>query len=193
MTGKIQKQISLNRYIRNILSGKPKSYIKINFASDNEYTKCIYDLISSPIVKSMNNFIQHSDISCFEHCINVSYHSYLICRRLGLNYQSTARGALLHDLFLYDWHIEKPENGLHGFIHPFIALRNANKYFDLNDIEKDIIEKHMWPLTLKFPKYKESAIVSFVDKYCTLMEIFKINNREFIYRIEECVSQLNNA
>jgi uncharacterized protein len=62
----------------------------------------------------MEKFIQHSDVSCLEHCMSVSYNSYLICRRLGLNYQAAARGGLLHDLFLYDWHVSKPENGLHG-------------------------------------------------------------------------------
>jgi len=30
----------------------------------------------------------------------------------------------------------------------------------LNEIEEDIIRKHMWPLTLVPPKYKESFIVS---------------------------------
>lgn len=151
---------------------KSKSCKKIDFYSDSEYIKCVKDLINSPVVQSMDKFIQHSNLSCFEHCISVSYHSYLICRWLGLNYQAAARGGLLHDFFLYDWHISKPQNGLHGFTHPFTALKNANKYFVLNNMEKDIIEKHMWPLTLKMPKYKEALIVCFVDKYCAFMEIF---------------------
>jgi uncharacterized protein len=107
----------------------------------------------------------------------VSYNSYLVCRVLGLDYQSAARGGLLHDFFLYDWHITKHEEGLHGFTHPGTALKNANKKFSLNKIEKDIIEKHMWPLTIRFPKYKESFIVSFVDKYCSVIEIIKFRKR----------------
>jgi uncharacterized protein len=171
---------------------KSKMSIKINSQNDNEYIKFVADLINSPVVQSMENYIQHSDVSCFEHCINVSYYSYLICRRLGLDCQAVARGALLHDLFLYDWHITKPENGLHGFTHPYAALENANKHFDLNDMEKDIIQKHMWPLTLKLPKYKESFIVSCMDKYCAILEIIKVNNRENINRIKEYVGQLEN-
>lgn len=159
---------------------KSKLHLKTNFKCENEYKKCVADLINSPVVLSMENFIQHSDMSCLEHCISVSYSSYLICRRLGLNYQAAARGGLLHDLFLYDWHVSKPEKGLHGFTHPLEALRNANKYFDLNDIEKDIIEKHMWPLTLKLPKYKEALIVSFVDKYCAFMETLKVHSGGYI-------------
>lgn len=160
--------------------------MKVDFDSDNEYKKIISDLINNPVVKSMEQYRQHGYVSCLEHCIYVSYNSYLICKRLGLNYHASARGALLHDFFLYDWHTSRPENGLHGFVHPFIALENANKYFELNDIEKDIIEKHMWPLTLKPPKYKESFIVSFVDKYCAFKEsikVIKIRDREFFRNI----------
>ena len=35
----------------------------------------------------------------------------------------------------------------------------------LNDIEKDIIIKHMWPVTIRFPKYAESFIVGIADKF----------------------------
>lgn len=124
----------------------------------------------------MKKYIQHSDITCFEHSIHVSYKSYLICRHLGLDDRSAARGGLLHDFFLYDWHNTKPRSGLHGFTHPRAALDNANKRFMLNEIEKDIIEKHMWPLTPSLPKYKESYIIVLVDKYCSFMEIMKLYN-----------------
>jgi uncharacterized protein len=166
-----------------------KLKIKIDPKSDDEYKKIVSDLINNPVVKSMEQYMQHGNVSCLEHSIYVSYNSYLICKRLGLNYRAAARGGLLHDFFLYDWHTSKPQNGLHGFIHPFIALENANKYFELSDMEKDIIEKHMWPLTLKLPKYKESFIVSFVDKYYAFMESIKVNNREFIKSI---LSQLES-
>ncbi|MDD3225688.1 MAG: HD family phosphohydrolase [Clostridium sp.] len=173
--------IKLKRYL--------KPDISIGIKEEIEYKECIADLIENEAVQSMKRFIQHSDLSCFEHCINVSYNSYLICRHLGLDYYAAARGGLLHDLFLYDWHITKHKNGLHAFSHPYAALKNANNYFELNDKEKDIIQKHMWPLTLKLPKYKESFIVSFVDKYCAFAEVVRTNNREHLYRIEEFVSK----
>lgn len=37
-------------------------------------------------------------------------------------------------------------------------------------MEQDIITAHMWPLTRHFPKYKESYIISFVDKYAACKE-----------------------
>lgn len=162
---------------------KSKLRSRADFASHIEYEKCISDLIQDETVRSMENYIQHSDITCIEHSIYVSYISYLICRYIGLDYRSAARGGLLHDFFLYDWHITKPSNGLHGFTHPYTALENANRVFDLNNLEKDIIVKHMWPLTVKLPKYKEAFIVAFVDKYCASMEIIKFGRKANIFSL----------
>lgn len=78
---------------------------------------------------------------------------------------------MLHDLFLYDWRKPRPDGKkLHAFHHPRTALDNASKIFDLNDKEKDIILKHMWPLTVVPPKYVESFIITLTDKYATLEE-----------------------
>ena len=86
-----------------------------------------------------------------------------------------ARAAMLHDLFLYDWRKSQRDveiYGLHAFAHPKIALKNASKIFDLNNKEQDIIVKHMWPVTLSLPKYKESFVITFADKYSALKESF---------------------
>lgn len=164
---------------------KLKSSLNIDSACESEYRKCIYDLAQHEMVISMKNFIQHSDINCLEHSLYVSYVSYLLCRRIGLDYSSAARGGLLHDFFLYDWHIAKPYRGLHGFIHPYIALQNASKYFNLNEREKDIILKHMWPLTISLPRYKETFIVILADKYCAFMEVTKFVSKDEIYRLNQ--------
>ncbi|MFL0194785.1 HD family phosphohydrolase [Clostridium sp. WILCCON 0269] len=162
-----------------------KSIWKLKEDPDNydEYKHCINDLIQNEAVLSMGNFIQHSNISCLRHSIYVSYMSYLVCKKLGLDYSSAARGGLLHDFFLYDWHIKRYDSGLHGFTHPYTALGNANKLFHLNDVEKDIIVKHMWPLTIKLPKYKESFVVTLADKYCASMEIIKFDSKTNMYRL----------
>ncbi len=143
----------------------------LDYSKDSEFKEIIKDMISNNAVLQMKNYRQHYDTNCFDHCINVSYYSYLVCKKLGLDYKSISRAGLVHDLFLYDWRIKQTDiKGLHAFNHPRIALENANKLFDLNDKEKDIILKHMWPLTLKLPKYKESYIIGFVDKYCAIKE-----------------------
>lgn len=137
----------------------------------HEYTECVGDLLESDIVLLMDQYRHHKNITCLEHSVHVSYSSFLLCKLLSCDYRSAARGALLHDLFLYDWRTTRPEQGLHAFAHPLIALENANKHFTLNEVEQDIIVKHMWPVTAKPPRFKESFIVSCVDKHCALMEI----------------------
>lgn len=152
-----------------------------------EYKETISNIMNNPIVNTMEKYIQHSDITCLSHSIIVSYYSYRICRFLRFDHCSAARGALLHDFFLYDWHIPNPEHKLHGFTHPQTALRNSNKYFILNKIEKDIIVKHMWPLTIKLPKYKEAFIVCMVDKFCTVLETLRLYNKKKIQVIKESI------
>ena len=44
--------------------------------------------------------------------------------------------------------------GTHAFIHPRVALRNAEKLTPLNK-EKDIILKHMFGATLAVPRYPD--------------------------------------
>lgn len=120
----------------------------------------------------MKKYRQHHKINCLDHCLFVSYNAYIICKKHDLDYISTARAAMVHDLFLYDW--RKRENGrkgLHAFTHPYRALEIASSFLELNDKEKDIILKHMWPVTFfSFPKYIESFILTLVDKYCALSE-----------------------
>ncbi|ATW26439.1 HD family phosphohydrolase [Candidatus Formimonas warabiya] len=152
-----------------------KMSLKADSSTFSEYHKCISDLIENDIVWAMSGFKHHGNITCLEHSVHVSYKSFLMCKSLGLDYRSAARGGLLHDLFLYDWHRTKPAQGWHGLVHPLIALENANKNFSLNKIEKDIIIKHMWPLTMNLPRYKESFIVLLVDKYCALVESMKFS------------------
>jgi len=129
----------------------------------------------------MKNFKQHYDVSCFDHCLHVAYYTYFICKKLKLDYISATRAAMLHDFFLYDWRTkyrDEEYNYPHAFAHPKIALRNSQLYFDLNSKEQDIIKKHMWPLTFSLPKYKESYIVTLIDKYSTLRESFSYYNSQ---------------
>jgi len=137
-----------------------------------EHQNCISELLEHEAVKTMDMFRHHKETSCLDHCQRVSYYSYKVCRFFGLDYVSAARGGLLHDLFLYDWRTTKRDEGLHAFVHADIALTNALEHFHLNDREKDIIQKHMWPVTLERPKFMESFIVSIMDKYCAFVELF---------------------
>lgn len=142
--------------------------------ADKYFISIISDMIENNTVKQMNDFKQHYETTCFEHCLVASYYCYLLCKKFNLDYISCSRAAMVHDLFLYDWRKrQNARKGLHAFTHPQTAYDNASKLFDLNEKEKDIIVKHMWPVTLALPKYKESYILTLVDKYCALNESYQ--------------------
>lgn len=121
----------------------------------------------------MSRYPHHGDTDCYAHCMHVAEYSYRICKALDLNAEEAARAGLLHDFFLYDWHVHAAETGkhFHGFTHPREALKLAEKFFVLTPLERDMILKHMWPLTLVPPKYRESYVICAVDKYCCVCEI----------------------
>ena len=151
------------------------------FRVDTEaYLADVEDLYSLSEVQQMDAIPHHRGVDCLEHSIRVSVHSYNICKRLGLDARTAARGAILHDLFLYDWSKVRPKEGLHGFVHPGIALRNAKRITQVTKREEDIILKHMFPLTIKPPVYFESMIVCLVDKYIAAIELFGLTRKNLL-------------
>lgn len=147
--------------------------MKNNIDTFDEFVEIITPLLQEPKIIKMNEFIQHGDTSCLMHTLSVAYYSFNLAKkwRLKIDEKSLVRGAIFHDYFLYDWHDRSIRPRFHGFKHPLIALNNAERDFDLNKIEKDIILKHMFPLTfLHMPKHKESFLVCLADKIVTLKE-----------------------
>jgi uncharacterized protein len=145
----------------------------INPDDYEEYYKIISDIIANPEFRKTIGF-KHHHSSIYEHSLYVSYYSYRLAKKFKLDHKSTARGALLHDFFLYDWKRPHPEKGKnHGKEHPKTALRNAGRQFTLNDTEKDIILNHMWPFTITFPNTMETMVVLMVDKFMASKEFFQ--------------------
>ncbi len=151
--------------------------ILITNEEKREFICTVRELLQVEQVLEMNRYIQHGNTSTLTHCLCVAYHSYRLALLLPMqfHYKSLIRGAILHDFYLYDWHIPDKSHRLHGFVHPKFALRNARRYFNINSIEEDIIFKHMWPLTLRTaPSCRESFLVCIVDKVCSLAETLYI-------------------
>ncbi len=152
----------------------------MTYIQNDFFLKIITEIAKSSNISSEVEYTQHGNTSCLRHSIGAAYYSYKWAIKLWKDKfaaKELIRGALLHDYFLYDWHYNAfPPNGLHGFSHPFTAWQNASKDFSLTDRESNIIKSHMFPLTLtKIPKYRESVIVTLVDKYCSLYEVFSRN------------------
>lgn len=73
------------------------------YREDDEFMAYVGHLIEKPSVQRLKGITHHIHSNRLEHSINVSYTSYKIAKKFGWNARSTARGALLHDLFYYDW------------------------------------------------------------------------------------------
>ena len=125
-------------------------------------------------VQKMKDYMQHGHVSTFQHSINVVVISYMIAKiwNWKVDLSVLLVGALLHDFYLYDYHTGRiRDNGIHGFIHPVTAKENAIEHFELTGKELNVIESHMFPLTItKWPRCKEAIIVSIADKYCAIKE-----------------------
>lgn len=133
------------------------------------------DILHSENFRRTQEYIQHGSMTVYNHCMDVARCSLIINKKLGLNCNKhdLIRGALLHDYFLYDWHDKEylsQRGRLHGFRHPVAALKNAEKEYSLSDTQREIIRKHMWPLTIVPPTCGEAWVVAAADKYCSFRE-----------------------
>ena len=126
-----------------------------------------------PHALEMQQFIQHGTVTTYEHCMRVVRIAFWLNRRLGLaaDEVSLVRGAFLHDFYLYDWHNCADITHWHGFKHPLIARYNADAVFKLNEKERNIIQTHMWPLTItQLPRCREAYLVCLADKMSSSWE-----------------------
>lgn len=137
------------------------------------------DILQSENFKKTKEYVQHGTMSVNSHSINVAKYSIALSKKLRIkcSHRDLVRGALLHDYFLYDWHDKDREDYrfFHGFYHPGIALKNASKEYELTPRQRDIIGKHMWPLTVVPPMCREAWIVTAADKYCSFMETVRLH------------------
>ena len=162
--------------------------MNLDWKNDLEYMSYVEDLMEREEVQKLAEYKQHRTATRLSHSISVSYISYRLAKRLKGNARATARAGLLHDLFYYDWRDTKFDEGTHAYVHPRIAVKNAEKLTELSDLERDIIIKHMWLATIAPPKYKESYIVTFVDKYCAIHEGVVPSIRSMKKRVKQMFS-----
>ena len=133
----------------------------------------VRQVCSSSRMNKSRTFYQHGKINIYVHSLRVAYICYYWVKKYHLHVDEKAliRGALLHDYFLYDWHDKEHEHKRpHGFFHPSAALCNAKQDLILTRKEENIIQRHMFPLTLIPPGCKEAWLVCMADKVCSTRE-----------------------
>jgi len=145
---------------------------KIKLSNEEEFIEIVKEVCRESSFPETEQYIQHGITSVYDHSLAVAYYSCWLAERFQIKVRKREliRGALLHDYFLYDWHEKTEGRRFHGFTHPGCALRNAARDFNLTRVEKDIIRKHMFPLTPIPPMCREGLLVCIADKVCSTYE-----------------------
>ena len=136
-----------------------------------EYYGCVSDLLDDKSVLMLRDFRHHIATTRFQHSLNVSYYNYRLCKLLRLDARAAARAGLLHDFFLYNRKSHKKTERSHAAEHSKTALRNASERFSISELESDMIVNHMWPMTKKLPRHRETFVITIVDKFCAVAEV----------------------
>ncbi len=128
----------------------------------------------NPEILKLKQYPNHRISNLYDHSSRVALCAYALSHRLHMEVDGAAlaRGAMLHDYYLYHAQsYKKITYREHLLGHPHTALVNAKEHFVLSKKEENIIESHMWPMTLtKLPRSKEAFLVQLADKVCAFGE-----------------------
>ncbi len=136
-------------------------------------------------------FPHHHKLSVWDHSILVSFRSFLMARIFNADIRVCAIAGLLHDFYPWSWiyteELELLDDGkylvevrtkhslfkMHGFTHAKAAAENYVKYFPELENPKitNAIKRHMFPLNIIPPRYKEGFIVTTIDKINSVHEL----------------------
>lgn len=152
-----------------------------NKYQDRDYMNLVSDILYHNKFEQIKN-ITHHGLNRYDHSVRVSYYSYKVTRFLGLDYKKTARAGLLHDFFLEKNENVKVKKKLNNWInHPKKAVQNSKNYFNVSDIEEDIIVSHMFPVAFRLPRYLESWVVVLIDDFVSIYEAVSIRGQQISY------------
>lgn len=145
------------------------------------FREIAYPVLTNPAYEQLAFYTHHNRVTRLQHSLSVAFMSFRIANFFHMKHmEEIVRGALLHDFFYercnYKDYWKDVRTGpllLNSvcFMHPYAALDNSMRYFDLTEIEQNIIASHMFPLAITMPKYKGCAAVILSDKVCCFAEL----------------------
>ncbi|MBE6658486.1 MAG: HD domain-containing protein [Ruminococcaceae bacterium] len=140
-----------------------------------DFVPLVRDILQTEEFRNMKNYKHHIRGNLYDHSVKTAYLCYRHHRRFRLKSDigEVVRGALLHDFYLYDLHDKSTRRKFHWFRHPEKALQNAlRKYPDLTPSQRDMIRRHMFPLTPIPPRTKAGWLICFYDKVAAVSDRF---------------------
>jgi len=143
----------------------------MSLEKNQEFDHLVKDILDKNEFKALDHELHHG-ISRYGHCVRVAKSTYYLAKKFHWDYEAITRAALLHDFFT-DEQLENENIMKTWCLHPVVALENSKKYFDLNERQENIIVSHMFPTCKVMPKYKESWLVTCVDKGVSFYEMYR--------------------
>ncbi len=151
----------------------------------------VEDILLNDEFQKRKLFMHHHNMSVWDHSILVSFNSFIFGRYFNADIRICAIAGLLHDFYSQAWLstpvLEHLENGkytilmkqkkslfkMHGFVHAADAARNYVKFFPELENKKitNAIKRHMFPLNIIPPRYKEGFIITIIDKWNSVHEL----------------------
>lgn len=148
----------------------------------DKYNAYLDDLVKNDkYIQAMRFFVHHHRWTVLDHAIHVAKFAIKkASKKKNIDMESLIRGCLLHDFYLYNWRDKNNVHKPHLKKHPWIAYNNAFVvYGNINDIEREIITRHMWPINIKGKiKYRETRIAILGDKICGMGEAFAFSRKK---------------
>lgn len=179
----------------------------------DEWYQIVEDILRNPEFQKRKLFMHHYNLSVWDHSILVSFKAFMASRYFGASPRICAITGLLHDFYSQAWistpELEKLENGryvkalkepkpwykMHGFTHAKDASINYVKYFPELEDKKitNCILRHMFPLNIIPPRYKEGFIITAVDKLNSVHELPSITyvSKKVIHKTYKILSDIN--
>jgi len=143
-----------------------------------DFDHIVKDILKNEDFKKLDTELHHG-ITRYNHSLRVAKATYKCSKALGLDYKEATRAALMHDFFINEqFDGVSTKEVLKN--HPSQAVENAKINFCISDLQENIIKSHMFPLGGELPKYKESWVVTMMDKSVALYEMYRFKTSLYV-------------
>ena len=146
--------------------------MKNSRALNNDIQYICSNIMESDYFNRLYGRKHHFNSNVAIHSIRVTNECYRLAHimHLDIDKESLIKGAICHDLALAN--IKYTFGPKQAIFHSMDSANIATNIIGtLSDKERNIIESHMFPISPVLPKYKESWILTLVDKYIATKEI----------------------
>ncbi len=179
----------MNYYDSNVIKYLDSSIVLNPFF--DEWYSIVEEILKHPEFQKRKLFMHHHNLSVWDHSTLVSFKAFMASKYFKADKRVCAIAGLLHDFYSQAWistpEIEALEDGkytkamkepkpwykMHGFTHAKDASINYIKYFPHLEDKKitNCILRHMFPLNIIPPRYREGLIITAVDKLNSVHEL----------------------